>query len=272
MNDPLVSKVEQLFKEGKITEEEKEKLIESLLEDSKKEFSSIVLNLRTTDVEIVGKENIEKVAIEGSPLRSTIKENKLILEDSLLKSGGKSVIYVPYNKNLFIRGVSSDIKIENMAAHIEIQTVSSNIVLKNVSYGCVISGISSDVILESFSGTVSLNTKTGNIRILKSKISAFLKTYSGDLDVTDSILKDSRVSTFNGDIRFERCGFEGKNAASTHFGDVLLRAIDKDNLTINAKTSLGEVKGDYNVRSNSQNMLEVETKFGDVRLEDKNEA
>jgi len=119
---------------------------------------------------------------------------------------------------------------------------------------------------------VSLNTKTGNIRILKSKISAFLKTYSGDLDVTDSILKDSRVSTFNGDIRFERCGFEGKNAASTHFGDVLLRAIDKDNLTINAKTSLGEVKGDYNVRSNSQNMLEVETKFGDVRLEDKNEA
>lgn len=133
-----------------------------------------MLNLRTTDVEIVGKENIEKVGIEGSPLRSTIKENKLILEDSLLKSGGKSVIYVPYNKNLFIRGVSSDIKIENMAAHIEIQTVNSNIpILKNVSYGCVISGISSDVILESFSGTVSLNTKTGNIRILKSKFQLF---------------------------------------------------------------------------------------------------
>lgn len=272
MDDPLVSKVEQLFKEGKITEEEKEKLIESLLENSKKEFSSVVLNLRTTDVEIVGEDNIENVTIEGSPLKNTIKENKLILEDLLLESGGKSIIYVPYNKNLFIKGVAAGIKIENMAAHIEIQTVSSNIVFKNVSYGCVISAISSDVVMEAFSGTVSLNTKTGNIRILKSRISAFLKTYSGDIDIMDSILKDTRVSTFNGDIRFERCGFEGKNAASTHFGDVLLKEINKDNLTIKGKSSLGKVKGNYSVRFNSQNTLEVETKFGDVRLEDINEA
>ncbi|BAL80822.1 DUF4097 family beta strand repeat-containing protein [Caldisericum exile] len=268
MSENLYKKIEELYLSGRITEEEKNALLKAL-EDKEKnveQISQININIRATDLEIVGKEDIHYPQFGQGSLKMVKNGNTLYLEDSLVSKDFAKIL-VPYKSNILIKSVSSNISVSSILGFLQIQSVSSDVLIQNVSDRVIVSLISGDVEITNAYGRLDITTKSGDIRINESKIEGILKTYSGDIIASIVEFKNSRFNTFNGDITLRKSRFLNKCAINTYFGDVSVGVAG--DVLINAFSSMGSVSSNYRLNSrNVDNELKVETKFGDIDIED----
>jgi len=267
MSENLIRKVEELFLQGKITNEEKEKLLKAIELEKELKVREVEIRLRTEDIEIIGKEHLNEIVFEKGYLNITKEKDKVVLEEPIGYSGGSIRLDIPYKSQVRLKSISSDIKIFDIVGFVEVQSVSSDVSLKNISNTIILSLVSGDVDLEKTFGKVNVTTKTGDIRIRDSKISAFLKTYSGDIVGLNTQFENSRFNTFNGDVVFEACSFISENFLNTHFGDVVVKKYSKV-FGIEISTLLSNVKGFEKISQNLNDFIKIETKFGDLVVED----
>jgi len=268
VNEDIYKRIEEIFSKGKITEQEKERLIKAFLQ-SEKQFNGvneIDIRLKTSDIELEGVNDLYDINFEEGYLNITKENQKLILKSTLSEPKRVKVL-VPFKTNIRLKSISSDIKISNVLGHVEVQSVSSDVELNNISASVLVSVISGDIKASNIFVKADINTKSGDILVKNSKLNAFLKTYSGDISCIDSEFDSSRFSSFKGDISYENCIFKNENLANTYFGDIKLEKCP-DGFNVLGNTVLGEIKGKLQKSLNEKDVLKVETKFGDILKED----
>ncbi len=269
MSENLYKKIEELYLLGRITKDEKEALLKALdnKEETTNSISQIQINVKLCDLEIVGREDIHYPKFEQGSLKIIRDGNILRLEDCLNFNSVVRIL-VPFNSNILIKSVSSDISVVSVLGFLQIQSVSSDVQISDVSDRIIISLISGDVETTNLHGKLNITTKSGDIKINKSKVSAVLKTYSGDIVANDTEFNDSRFNTFNGDITLKDALFLNKNSINTYFGDVSIEVIGE--VLINASSSMGNVSNKYHASfQETSNELSIDTKFGDIEIEGK---
>lgn len=268
MNEDIYKRIEEIFSKGKITEQEKERLIKAFLQGEKKldGINEIEIHLKTADIELEGVNDLYDLIFEEGYLNITKENQKLILKSSFSENR-KVKVLIPFKTNIRLKSISSDVKISNVLGHVEVQSVSSDIELNNISESVLISVISGDIKASNIFGKADINTKSGDILVKNSKLNAFLKTYSGDISCIDSEFDSSRFTSFKGNMTYENCLFKNENLVKTYFGDIKIKNCP-NSFSILGSTVLGEVKGKLQRNSNGKDVLKVETKFGDILKDD----
>ncbi|MGC9125352.1 MAG: DUF4097 family beta strand repeat-containing protein, partial [Caldisericaceae bacterium] len=210
MNEEAIAQIERMFREGKISEDDKVRLKEAL---GYKDGSAVTLKkieirgFKSDDVRIEGNGSITAPVIkQGSDYINIERDNETVkitpkpnlngigfLGWGSRSEGNRVSLLVPKNiEEIIIGVVSGDIEVSGIIGKLDISVVSGDIKIENFKGSACVSSISGDLELKGIEGTVELNTKSGDIDILDSKIEGMIKGYSGDISMENCSLSKTR--------------------------------------------------------------------------------
>lgn len=294
MNEEIRKRIEKLFSEGKISEEEKNRLLEIMIskkldsEESAEVKDVQIQGLKSNVVRVEGVDGLKKVMVKNGAGSVEISEEngKVIISPisakvnfGFIRIGGSYdmlEVQVPRTLNtLEVRLVSSDIVVRNVSAKVSISVVSGDCTVEKVTGEASVSGVSSDITASDVDSIVAINTKSGDISIRNSTITSRLKTYSGDIEIEESHIRGCEISTYSGDINVSKSVFESSSTLNAVFGDIELDFNPATSRVV-AETAVGEVEANGVPLSRSGSMyfagkgaidINVRTKSGDIYVE-----
>jgi len=289
MVDDIQERLERLFKEGKITKEEKDKLLSLLTEQEQVSCRSVceieLENLSLSSLQIQGVEGLTNVRVVDGGENISIKNvlEKLIISSKLTEVGvgifkirneRKLFLQVPKAlKNFKIKLVSSEILIENIESNLNISVVSGDISLKDIKGDVFTSTVSGDVDYEGGKGDMNITTKSGDISVKNFSGSLKLKAYSGDISIENSILEEINVSSYSGDVDISSGEITGTSYINSFFGDVSVD-VDPGKVKVFADTLSGDISAEGVQEHKNGNIFYgngtievfVKSKSGDVSI------
>jgi hypothetical protein len=292
MNEEAIAQIERMFREGKISADDKKRLEEALGYNDKNESLITKIEIsgfKSEDINIVGDENITMPVIEqGSDIINIENHNgivKITSRPDINKigflgwavNGGDEKISLRVPKNIeeaMIRLVSGDIEVSGITGKLNISVVSGDIEINDFKGIANISSISGDLKLKEIESTVDLNTKSGDISVRDSKLEGTIKAYSGDISIENCSLSKTKISVFSGDVEAIKTKLNDATDISTSFGDVDIE-IDPKEVSIVAITSSGDISdgGIKQVRENGLTrigegavLVNIKTRSGDINI------
>lgn len=295
MIDEIKERLEKLYKEGKLSLEEKEKLSKLLLEEKKEEerkfpeqVSEIEIeNIKIGDLEIEGVEGLTSIRMVRGEENISVNNvgNKVSLTQKFVESGfgifrnikfgSKVVLQIPKTiEYLKIKLVSSDVSIKNIAGNLNISLVSGDSEISNFKGDLDLNAISGDIKIENYEGKINISTKSGDIEIIKTSGSIKAKAYSGDIRIENSICKDLNISTYNGDIEISNSSIIGLSYINTIFGDANID-IDPSKVKVFVDSVSGDVESSGIEKSyengvqffgKGTSVVYIKSKSGDISL------
>jgi DUF4097 and DUF4098 domain-containing protein YvlB len=292
MNNEAIEQIERMFKEGKISDEDRRRLEEALGMNEKNEAKITkieITSFKSEDMEIIGDEGINApVIIEGSNFVQTERDNSTVkitpkilaknfgfLGLGFLSGGGKIEIRVPKNlEQTEIRVVSGDISISNLNGKLNLSVVSGDVQIDGFTGSVKASSVSGDIDCKNITGPVDLSTKSGDIKVLSSTIGGAIKAYSGDISVENSALSKIKINTFNGDLETRGTQFKDAAEISTSFGDAEVE-IDPKQVSIIASTLSGNILDRGNEQAQGSGgtkigegpiLVSIKTRSGDIKI------
>lgn len=245
--------------------------------------SKITINSSVSDVNIVKSETPELKAELTGKYNSNDNSNIINLDTSKIdgnilietKNTPHNIssryltltVYVPesYKGDISISSVSGDVKSERILElnSLRIETVSGDIKVNSVS-----------------APTVVANTTSGEIEFNKLNTNtSSLKTTSGDIKV-GSYVGTLTVDSTSGDIDMNLAEIKGASTINSISGDIEIAIEVSNNLTLEGKTSSGNVSSDINSSNiekgdkllkatfnEGENKLNITTASGDIKLD-----
>lgn len=293
MTDEIFERVERLYKEGKITEEEKEKLLKVIKGEEKTsptegEIKFVeIQGIKNDLVKISGVEGLKTVQISGNAGSVDLKivGEKAIINSNIIKKGfgfvriggGGDVININVPRKIEqidLKVVSSDVIIEKVEGKINVSVVSGDCRFDDIKGEISFSGLSSDVDLNKIEGKLSVNTKSGDVKIKDSKIFSSIKTYSGDIDINNTVINGFEITAYSGDIDAVMSNFLGETSLSTFFGDIEIDIDPVLNFVVAETTSgeidsdsiVGEVRNGIFAYGSGSIKVSLKTKSGDIAI------
>ena len=245
--------------------------------------SKITINSSVSDVNIVKSETPELKAELTGKYNSNDNSNIINLDTSKIdgnilietKNTPHNIssryltltVYVPesYKGDISISSVSGDVKSERILElnSLRIETVSGDIKVNSVS-----------------APTVVANTTSGEIEFNKLNTNtSSLKTTSGDIKVGSDV-GTLTVDSTSGDIDMNLAEIKGASTINSISGDIEIAIEVSNNLTLEGKTSSGNVSSDINSSNiekgdkllkatfnEGENKLNITTASGDIKLD-----
>jgi len=102
-------------------------------------------------------------------------------------NGGSDLqVFVPRNSNVVIKGVSTDLEVQDVQGGLRAGSVSGEVVVSDVAKRIDLSSVSGDVILSSANGRISARTVSGEIEASDSNGSGTYHSVSGSITVRGS--------------------------------------------------------------------------------------
>ncbi|MGG8343312.1 DUF4097 family beta strand repeat-containing protein [Streptococcus uberis] len=109
--------------------------------------------------------------------------------------------------------------------------------------------------------------QAGDMNFIDSHISkSKLKVNAGNVEVGSSKISDSQVNLSAGDFTASDVAFVNKNRLSLSMGDADIQLKDH-NLAIKTNKEIGDSDITSNLKTDSQNQLELTSKLGDITIE-----
>ncbi len=287
MYNEAIDQIERMFKEGKISEEDKKRLEEALGVNEKNEAKITkieITSFKSEDMQITGDESINVPVIDkGSDSVRIERDNSIVkITPKILGKNfdfvgwdGEIEIRVPKNmEQTEIRMVSGDIAISNLNGKLSVSVVSGDVQIDDFTGNVKISSVSGDIYCKNINGPVDLTTKSGDINLVSSTIEGSVKAYSGDISIEDSTLSKTKVSTFSGDVETKGTQFKDASEISTSFGDAEVE-IDPKEVSVLAYTFSGDISDDGIAKTEENEgvkigegsvLVSVKTRSGDINI------
>lgn len=228
-------------------------------------FKSIDIASNFNNIDII---KSDRYAIEmqyekdNSEVNYTIKDEKLIIEESKVKNKGINIdfrigdshipryikVYVPSGVDLD----SIDVKSDN--ANITMKDISASDILLHCGYGNInAENINTDTV------NVEMNNGNMNIKKLNSNNNAVLKNLYGNIQINDSTFNKLSNDVNNGSLNMENTSIDN-GIINNKYGNIKSHSLTTNGLQIksdNSKIDLdGEFKGNTSIKSD----------YGDVKV------
>lgn len=295
MIDEISERLEKLYREGRLTLEEKEKLSKLLLEQKEEEekkfpekISEIEIeNIRIGELEVEGVEGLTSIRIVRGEENISINNvgTKLILTQKLtesrfgefhnLKFSGKVTLQIPREiEYLRVKLVGSDVSLRDVNGNLSISLVSGDSEISNFKGDLNLNAVSGDIKIENYDGNINISTKSGDIEIKKASGSIKAKAYSGDINIESATCKELVVSTYSGDIEVVNSSILGLSYINTFFGDASLD-FDPKKVKVFVECLSGDIKASGTEKSYENGipffgsgtfLVYIKSKSGDIRL------
>lgn len=137
---------------------------------------------------------------------------------------GRLVVRVPENATVWIRTGTADVAVRGLGGSLDVHSVSGAVDVEGRPANLYAESMGGDVHLRVESEIVRAQAGTGRLVFSGTAGDLTLSTVSGDLAVETPDLRRGRLTTVDGDIRFDGAvGPGGSLAGETHAGDVTLR-------------------------------------------------
>lgn len=116
-------------------------------------------------------------------------------------------------------------------------------------------------------GDAQLTLQAGDMTLIDSQVSnSQLKVNAGNMDFATSSLTDSNLTLSAGDFSASDISFLNHNSLTLNMGDADIQLKDHD-LAVKSKKELGDADITSNLKSDSKNQLELNSKLGDITVE-----
>lgn len=193
-----------------------------------------------------------KTTIRFLTLRNLINIDKI--GHFPLESGYSIQITLP--KGSKIQSLNGKLKVgELQIEKSHIQTTDFHLSAGNLS-------VSSSELMDSH-----LTLQAGDMTFIDSHISkSKLKVNAGNVEVGSSKISDSQVNLSAGDFTASDVAFVNKNKLGLSMGDADIQLKDH-NLSIKTNKEIGDSDITSNLKTDSQNQLELTSKLGDITIE-----
>jgi len=151
---------------------------------------------------------------------------------------------VPAGMPCELKTVSGDITISDLTGETVARSVSGDVRVSRMAHVRSAQSTSGDVDLDQCLVDGDVISKSGDVEIQSSTVCGMLKSYSGDVSVRDSILNDTDVLSFSGDVRLEGVTLQAGARLRTTSGDVSAQ-LNQHDVLVDVETRSGEatVKG-----------------------------
>lgn len=116
-------------------------------------------------------------------------------------------------------------------------------------------------------GEAQLTLQAGDMTVIDSQVSnAQLKVNAGNMDFSSSSLTDSQLTLSAGDFSASEITFLNQNQLTLNMGDADIHLKEHD-LAVKTNKALGDSDITSNLKSDSKNQLELNSKLGDLTID-----
>lgn len=222
--------------------------------------SSLTVRLISEDLYVRGVQGLPAVRVVrgGSSIR-TSQDGQVVEVESKLTAGefhgfsfslgfgseGDPVeLEVPADMPCELKTVSGDITVSNLKGEVVVRSVSGDLDATSMAHLSSAQATSGDVDLDQCLVDGDVISKSGDLDIRNSTVRGMLKSYSGDVSILNTVLNDTDVLSFSGDVSLEGVTVQSGARLKTTSGDVRAE-LDQHDVMVDVDTRSGEatVKG-----------------------------
>jgi len=185
-------------------------------------------------------------------VRYDLKVPRDVVLDSIDSTSGRIEI-AGINGSVTARTISGRIEIAGINGSVTARTISGRVNVSDVSGRSNIHTSSGRIVAENIKGDLVAEAISGGIRVSQVQDLVQAKSVSGAIEIDNSpLITDLTASTVSGRaIQFAgRLNPDGRYEIKCHSCAVTLNLPDDSNFVINASTSKGSIKSDFDVREN----------------------
>ena len=146
---------------------------------------------------------------------------------------------VPADMPCELKTVSGDVTISNLKGEVVVHTVSGDIDASALAHVTSAQATSGDVDLDECLVDGDIVSKSGDVDIRNSTVRGMLKSYSGDVSILNTVLNDTDVLSFSGDVSLEGVTVQSGARLKTTSGDVRAE-LDQHDVMVDVETRSGE--------------------------------
>jgi DUF4097 and DUF4098 domain-containing protein YvlB len=164
--------------------------------------ATITIHSQSGDVRVAGWGREEIL------VRSTSRERDVALAGSrsaptVRSRSGRLEVQVPRGSRVQIRTMSGDVEVREVPGDLEIASMSGDIRVGGTIRTLIAEAVSGDITLDGRADVVRAKSVSGDVRIPDARRSADLSSVSGDVHLTARGLRDARVNSVSGRVRFD---------------------------------------------------------------------
>jgi DUF4097 and DUF4098 domain-containing protein YvlB len=146
---------------------------------------------------------------------------------------------VPADMPCELKTVSGDITVSNLKGEVVVRCVSGDIDAGTLTHLIAAQSTSGDVTLDKCLVDGDIVSKSGDVDIRNSTVHGMVKSYSGDVSVLNTVLNDTDVLSFSGDVRLEGVTVQSGARLKTTSGDVCAE-LNQHDVMVDVETRSGE--------------------------------
>src|SRR5664280_304849 len=146
---------------------------------------------------------------------------------------------VPADISCELKTVSGNITVSDITGDVVVRSVSGDVDASSMAHLSSAQATSGDVDLDKCLVNGDVISKSGDLDIRNSTVRGMLKSYSGDVAVLNTVLNDTDVLSFSGDVSLERVTVQSSARLKTTSGDVRAE-LDQHDVMVDVETRSGE--------------------------------
>jgi len=221
---------------------------------------SLTVRLISEDLHVRGVQGLPAVrVVRGQSSIRTRQDGQNVEVESRLTAGefhgfsfslgfgndGEPVeLEVPADMSCELKTVSGNITVSNITGDVVVRSVSGDVDASSMAHLSSAQATSGDVDMDKCLVDGDVISKSGDLDIRNSTVRGMLKSYSGDVAVLNTVLNDTDVLSFSGDVSLERVTVQSSARLKTTSGDVRAE-LDQHDVMVDVETRSGEasIKG-----------------------------
>jgi Putative adhesin len=209
-------------------------------------------------------------------------------------------VTTPHGTNMTVQMSSGDVEVSRADGLVSIATNSGEVQAHDIATGITVSSSSGDVTLSRIGGKLDVRTSSGDVHLDEGQVvDAAVQTSSGDVeldgvagalalqsssgDITVRAARDGQlaIQTDSGDIDYTgSLAHGGDSSIAASSGDVTLHLPAASGFALEASTSSGDLRNDFELRGEQKNgrtltgvvgaggpRLKIATSSGDIAIE-----
>ena len=216
---------------------------------------SLTVRLISEDLQVRGVQGLPAVrVVRGQSSVRTHQDGQNVEVESRLTAGefhgfsfslgfgndGEPVeLEVPVDMSCELKTVSGNITVSDITGDVVVRSVSGDVDASSMAHLSSAQATSGDVDLDKCLVDGDVISKSGDLDIRNSTVRGMLKSYSGDVAVLNTVLNDTDVLSFSGDVSLERVTVQSSARLKTTSGDVRAE-LDQHDVMVDVETRSGE--------------------------------
>jgi DUF4097 and DUF4098 domain-containing protein YvlB len=191
---------------------------------------------------------LEGIVIDASETPGRIEVRTMFGRHKQNKAEVDYTVDVPFDTTITARSMSGDVKVTKVRGEVQLDSTSGNIEAMGTPRLVRLKTFSGDIVVTEggAADVLSASTISGNLMIKSLKARTLdLVTVSGDLTLLGTSCERAQLRTVNGSVEFSgRIVKGGRYEFNSHSGDVSLRLAGSQGFELSATTFSGDVHSD----------------------------